>query len=64
MMLIFVTGPGAAARNSIGYVLVIGMAVGSIFTLFVVPASYVLLARDHAPTKKSETNDTQPSLAS
>ena len=34
VMLIFVTGPGAAARNSIGWVLVIGMAVGSFFTLF------------------------------
>ncbi len=47
LMLIFVTGPGAAARNSIGWVLVIGMAVGSVFTLFVVPAFYVLIARDH-----------------
>jgi multidrug efflux pump len=47
-MLIFVTGPGAAARNSIGWVLVIGMAVGSVFTLFVVPAFYVLIARDHS----------------
>ncbi|HYC73172.1 MAG TPA: efflux RND transporter permease subunit [Opitutaceae bacterium] len=49
LMLIFVTGPGAAARNSIGWVLVIGMAVGSVFTLFVVPAFYVLIARDHNP---------------
>jgi multidrug efflux pump len=48
IMLIFVTGPGAAARNSIGWVLVVGMAVGSIFTLFVVPAFYVLIARDHS----------------
>jgi multidrug efflux pump len=48
LMLIFVTGPGAAARNSIGWVLVIGMAVGSVFTLFVVPAFYVLIARDHS----------------
>ncbi len=48
LMLIFVTGPGAAARNSIGWVLVIGMAVGSVFTLFVLPAFYVLIARDHA----------------
>ena len=47
LMLIFVTGPGAAARNSIGWVLVIGMAVGSVFTLFVVPAFYALIARDH-----------------
>ena len=47
MMLIFVTGPGAAARNSIGWVLVVGMAVGSLFTLFVVPAFYMLIARNH-----------------
>ena len=48
LMLIFVSGPGAAARNSIGWVLVVGMAVGSLFTLFVVPAFYVLIARDHS----------------
>jgi multidrug efflux pump len=55
LMLIFVTGPGAAARNSIGWVLVVGMAVGSVFTLFVVPAFYVLIARDHAkdPVRES-----------
>ncbi|MFT3869709.1 MAG: efflux RND transporter permease subunit [Nibricoccus sp.] len=47
LMLIFVTGPGAAARNSIGWVLVVGMAVGTIFTLFVVPAFYMLIAKDH-----------------
>jgi multidrug efflux pump len=47
LMLIFVTGPGAAARNSIGWVLVVGMAVGSFFTLFVVPSFYMLIARDH-----------------
>jgi multidrug efflux pump len=51
-MLIFVTGPGAAARNSIGWVLVVGMAVGSVFTLFVVPAFYVLIARDHSRNAK------------
>ncbi|MBW8782725.1 MAG: efflux RND transporter permease subunit [Verrucomicrobia bacterium] len=46
LMLIFVTGPGAAARNSIGWVLVIGMAVGTVFTLFVVPAFYMLIAKN------------------
>ncbi len=51
IMLIFVTGPGAAARNSIGWVLVIGMAVGTIFTLFVVPAFYMLIAKDHRVPK-------------
>jgi multidrug efflux pump len=47
LMLIFVTGPGAAARNSIGWVLVVGMAIGSVFTLFVVPAFYMLIAKNH-----------------
>ncbi len=51
VMLIFVTGPGAAARNSIGWVLVVGMAVGTVFTLYVVPAFYMLIARDHAAVR-------------
>jgi len=45
--LTLVTGPGAKARNSIGLVLVAGMAVGTIFTLFFVPAIYLLVAKDH-----------------
>jgi multidrug efflux pump len=45
--LTLVSGPGAAARNSIGLVLVAGMAIGTIFTLFFVPVVYVLFARDH-----------------
>ncbi|MCG7899678.1 MAG: efflux RND transporter permease subunit [Candidatus Thiodiazotropha weberae] len=45
--LILVTGAGAAARNSIGLVLVGGMAVGTLFTLFVLPSIYVLMAKDH-----------------
>jgi multidrug efflux pump len=45
--LTLVRGPGAAARNSIGLVLVAGMALGTAFALFFVPAIYVLLARGH-----------------
>jgi multidrug efflux pump len=45
--LTLVDGPGAAARNSIGLVLVGGMTVGTIFTLFVVPSLYALIARQH-----------------
>ncbi len=45
--LTLVSGPGAAARNSIGLVIVGGMAIGSLFTLFVVPSIYMLVARDH-----------------
>ena len=43
--LVLATGPGAGARNSIGIMLVSGMIVGTIFTLFVVPSIYVLVAR-------------------
>ncbi|MBM4311721.1 MAG: multidrug efflux protein [Deltaproteobacteria bacterium] len=46
--LTLVSGPGAAARNSIGLVLVGGMAIGSIFTLFVIPSIYMLIARDRS----------------
>ncbi|HXV21541.1 MAG TPA: efflux RND transporter permease subunit [Desulfuromonadales bacterium] len=46
--LVLVSGAGAAARNSIGLVLVGGMAVGTLFTLFVVPSIYMLVARDHS----------------
>jgi multidrug efflux pump len=46
--LTLVSGPGAEARNSIGLVLVGGMLIGTLFTLFVLPAVYVLLAKDHS----------------
>ena len=46
--LILATGPGAGARNSIGIMLVSGMIIGTLFTLFVVPSIYVLVARSHA----------------
>lgn len=42
--LVFVVGAGAIARNSIGIVLVAGMAIGTLFTLFAVPALYFLIA--------------------
>jgi multidrug efflux pump len=45
--LTLVTGAGAVARNSIGIVLVGGMSIGTLFTLFVVPSVYVLIAKDH-----------------
>ena len=45
--LVLATGPGAGARNSIGIMLVTGMVIGTVFTLFVVPSIYVLVARTH-----------------
>jgi multidrug efflux pump len=47
--LVLVTGPGSEARNSIGTVLVSGMLIGTIFTLFVVPVYYSLIAAQHKP---------------
>jgi multidrug efflux pump len=44
--LTLVTGPGASARNSIGLVLVAGMTMGTAFTLFFVPAIYMLIAKE------------------
>ena len=52
--LTLVTGAGAAARNSIGLVLVGGMFVGTIFTLFVIPSIYMLIARDHGKDRERE----------
>jgi len=49
--LTLVTGAGAAARNSIGIVLVSGMTIGTLFTLLVVPSIYILIAKDHAAEK-------------
>ena len=51
--LVLVTGPGAEARNSIGIVLVAGMFVGTLFTLFVLPSIYLLLASVHRPIDSS-----------
>jgi len=45
--LTLVTGAGAAARNSIGITIVAGMAIGTIFTLLVIPSIYVLIAKQH-----------------
>jgi multidrug efflux pump len=53
--LTLVSGAGAAARNSIGLVLVGGMAVGTFFTLFVIPSIYMLVARDHAKDLARQT---------
>jgi multidrug efflux pump len=47
--LVLASGPGAGARNSIGIMLVSGMIIGTFFTLFVVPAIYLLVARARVP---------------
>ena len=55
--LTLVTGAGAEARNSIGLVLVVGMAVGTGFTLFLVPSLYMLIAKDHSTERETVQDD-------
>ena len=63
--LILAHGPGAAARNSIGTVLVTGMIIGTAFTLFVVPAIYVVVARTRRKASEPTVSlrDEEPALA-
>ncbi len=55
--LVLAKGPGAGARNSIGTVLVTGMIIGTIFTLFVVPSIYMLVAKTHRPILDEEAEE-------
>src|SRR5207237_1089822 len=52
--LLTATGAGAASRFSIGLVVVAGMSIGTLFTLFVLPAVYVAIATDHRAKAGSE----------
>ncbi len=52
--LVLAKGPGAGARNSIGIMLVSGMIIGTLFTLFVVPSIYVLVAKTHKAVVQEE----------
>jgi multidrug efflux pump len=54
--LLTATGAGAASRFSIGLVVVAGMSIGTLFTLFVLPAVYVAIATDHRAEATSERN--------
>jgi multidrug efflux pump len=45
--LIFASGAGAASRFAIGVVIASGMTIGTLFTLFVTPAVYTYVAREH-----------------
>jgi len=61
--LVLAKGPGAGARNSIGIMLVSGMIIGTVFTLFVVPSIYVLVAKTHAAEVKEEEGVPEGALA-
>jgi multidrug efflux pump len=49
--LVIASGAGAAGRQSMGIVIFTGLSIGTLFTLFVVPAMYLLLGADHHQNK-------------
>ena len=55
--LVLAKGPGAGARNSIGIMLVSGMIIGTVFTLFVVPSIYMLVAKRHTAEVRASDMD-------
>ncbi|MCX7869941.1 MAG: efflux RND transporter permease subunit, partial [Terrimicrobiaceae bacterium] len=63
IMLIFVSGPGAEARNAIGLVLVPGMTIGTFFTLFILPSIYMLIAPGDAEPESRQQPAPAPSPA-
>ncbi len=60
--LIIASGAGAASRFAIGIVIAFGMTIGTLFTLFVTPAVYTYLAREHQRDAPAEAH-TPPHLA-
>ncbi|HST09339.1 MAG TPA: efflux RND transporter permease subunit [Terriglobales bacterium] len=60
--LVLAKGPGAGARNSIGIMLVSGMIIGTIFTLFIVPSIYMLVAKRHVAEVEDAGRDVEEEL--
>ncbi len=58
--LLLSSGPGAAARFSLGLVIAAGMSLGTLFTLYVVPAMYLYIGRDHAADRIAQVAPAGP----
>ena len=54
--LVIASGAGAAGRFAMGLVIATGLSIGTLFTLFVVPAFYMLLAADHHAEKSKRVD--------
>jgi multidrug efflux pump len=59
--LITATGAGAVSRFNMGLVIASGLAIGTLFTLFVVPAVYLLIATDHSGAQEKDVGATEQS---
>lgn len=51
--LLFASGAGAQSRFGLGLVIIAGMLIGTIFTLFMLPSVYIALGRDMNATQKT-----------
>jgi len=58
--LLTASGPGAVSRFHIGLVIATGLGIGTLFTLFVVPAVYVLLGQEHRAEDLQTTGEVSP----
>jgi multidrug efflux pump len=61
--LIVASGAGAVARFNMGLVIATGISIGTLFTLFVVPAVYLLLGADHHAQREAEAAETESTQA-
>jgi multidrug efflux pump len=61
--LLLASGPGAGSRFSIGLVIAAGMTIGTLFTLYVVPAMYLYIGRDHAAAARKQQQKLAASAA-
>jgi multidrug efflux pump len=56
--LVIASGAGAAGRRAMGIVLFTGLSIGTLFTLFIVPAMYILIGADHGHDRRAATPTT------
>ncbi len=61
--LIVASGAGAVSRYNMGLVIATGVAIGTVFTLFVVPAMYLLIAEDHTQRRNADAMTAAPAQA-
>ncbi len=60
--LVLASGAGAGGRQAMGIVIFTGMAIGTLFTLFVVPAMYLFIGTDHARRRAAEGGAQPPAV--
>src|SRR4029079_17963905 len=60
--LVVASGAGAAGRHAMGLVIFTGMSIGTLFTLFVVPAMYMFIGGEHKATAPREIKEAETAL--